>query len=226
MGRKPKIILEKKLKAVEDYLLGKRSISQICLELRIHHSTCRSWLRKYHSQGIKGLETLNKNTYYPETLKLQAVSDFLKNSASLQEICSRYNISSHSILLSWIKKYNSHEISKSHNVAEDKNMTKGRTTTYEEKVDIVAFCTENGYDYDLASKRFDVSYQQVYNWVKKYKERGYQGLIDKRGKRKEIDKMSDSEKLAAQLKLLESQNRRLEMEIDFLKKLEEVKRRR
>ena len=205
MGRKPKVIFDEKLKAVEDYLLGKRSISQICLDLRIDHSTFRSWLRKYHSQGIKGLETVNKNTYYPQTLKLQAVSDFLKDSGSLREICSRYNISSHGILRSWIKKYNSHEISKSQNAWEDKNMTKGRKTTYEERVEIVAFCTENDYDYDLASKRFDVSYQQVYTWVKKYKKHGYEALTDKRGKRKEVDKMSDSEKLTAQLKLLESE---------------------
>lgn len=226
MGRKPKIIFEEKLNAVEDYLDGRKSPLQICLDLQIDHSTLRSWIRKYHSNGKNGLKTVNKNTYYPETLKMQAVSDYLKDLGSLSEICSRYNISSHSILLGWIKKYNSHEISKSHKVAEDKNMTNGRKTTYEERVEIVAFCTENDYDYDLASKRFDVSYQQVYTWVKKYQEYGYEALIDKRGKRKEADKMSDSQKLAAQLKLLESENRRLKMENDFLKKLEELKRRR
>ena len=35
-----------------------------------------------------------------------------------------------------------------------------------------------------------------------------------------------SEKIAAQLKLLEAENKRLKMENDFLKKLDEVERRR
>ena len=226
MGRKPKIIFEEKLKAVEDYLCEKRSCTQICFELGIYRGTFHCWVNKYKTFGRNGLGTSRRNVSYAETVRLQAVTDYLKGVGSYQHICNIYNISSHSILQQWIKKYNSHEISKSHNVAEDKNMTKSRKTTYEERVEIVAFCTENDYDYNLASKRFDVSYQQVYTWVKKYQENGYQGLTDKRGKRKEIDEMSDSEKLAAQLKLLESENRRLKMENDFLKKLEELKRRR
>lgn len=46
-------------------------------------------------------------------------------------------------------------------------MTKGRTTTYEEKTEIVSFCIANNDDYQMTSKQFEVSYQQVYTWVKK-----------------------------------------------------------
>lgn len=38
--------------------------------------------------------------------------------------------------------------------------------------------------------------------------------------------MSESEKLNAQIKLLEVKNKQLEMENNFLKKLEEIERRR
>ena len=38
--------------------------------------------------------------------------------------------------------------------------------------------------------------------------------------------MSDSQKLMNQIKLLEAKNKRLEMENEFLKKLEEIERRR
>lgn len=58
--------------------------------------------------------------------------------------------------------------------------------------------------------------------VRKYKANGYEELMDRRGKRKEV---TESEKLSAQLKLIESENTRLKMEIDFLKKLKEVERR-
>ena len=65
-------------------------------------------------------------------------------------------------------------------------MTKGRKTTYNERVEIVAFCIENNYNYQLTSDKYKVSYQQVYTWVRKYKANGYESLRDNRGKRKNI----------------------------------------
>ena len=104
-------------------------------------------------------------------------------------------------------------------------MTKGRKTTYKERVEIVAFCIENNHNYQLTSDKYKVSYQQVYTWVRKYKENGHELLRDNRGKRKNIDQMSDTEKLNAQIRLLQSKNKQLEMENNFLKKLEEIERR-
>ena len=92
-------------------------------------------------------------------------------------------------------------------------MTKGRKTTYNERVEIVAFCIENNDNYQLTSNKYKVSYQQVYTWVRKYKENGYESLRDNRGKRKNIDQMSETEKLNAQIRLLEAKNKQLEMEI-------------
>ena len=92
-------------------------------------------------------------------------------------------------------------------------MTKCRKTTYNERVEIVAFCIENNDNYQLTSNKYKVSYQQVYTWVRKYKENGYESLRDNRGKRKNIDQMSETEKLNAQIRLLEAKNKQLEMEI-------------
>ena len=77
----------------------------------------------------------------------------------------------------------------------------------------------------MTSDKFQVSYSQVYTWVKKYKAHGYEALSDNRGKRKIPHQMSDIEKLTANLKLIEAQNKRLQMENDFLKKLREIERR-
>ena len=38
MGRKAKVLVQEKIRAVEDYLLGKRTASQICYELEINKS--------------------------------------------------------------------------------------------------------------------------------------------------------------------------------------------
>ena len=36
-------------------------------------------------------------------------------------------------------------------------MTKGRKTTYEERIEIVSFCVANAYDYNLTANKFNVS---------------------------------------------------------------------
>ena len=105
-------------------------------------------------------------------------------------------------------------------------MTSGRKTNYEERVEIVSFCIANNENYQVTSEKYKVSYQQVYTWVKKYKQGGHESLADRRGKRRNSGDMTETEKLAAQIKLLEAENKRLQMENGFLKKLKEVERRR
>lgn len=105
-------------------------------------------------------------------------------------------------------------------------MTKGRATTYEERVEIVKYCIEHQNNFGETAQKFQVSYQQVYTWVTKYEKDGVGALQDRRGKRKPQDEMSEVEKLKAQNKLLEAEIRRKQMEIDFLKKLDELERRR
>ena len=104
-------------------------------------------------------------------------------------------------------------------------MTTGRNTTYEERVEIVSYCIEQGNDYAAAVEKYGVSYQQIYSWVRKYKENGAEGLLDKRGKRKPESAMTELEKLRAKNRMLEAQNKRLETENAVLKKLEEIERR-
>lgn len=226
MGRKTKVPAAEKIKAVEDYLNGIKGRSQILFELQIDDHSLTEWVRKYNLLGRDGLIPNSRNKHYPETLKLQAVKDYLSGLGSQGQICSKYEISHHSILQQWIKRYNSHEKFKSHNAKGDRIMTKGRKTTYEERIEIVAFCVANNDIYQLTADKYQVSYQQVYTWTQRYKAQGYEALLDRRGKHKNPEELSESEKHAAQLKLLEAENRRLKMENDFLKKLDEVERRR
>lgn len=105
-------------------------------------------------------------------------------------------------------------------------MTNSRKTTFDERVEIVKYCIEHQYNYTETAQKYQVSYQQVYSWTSKYESRGVEVLKDRRGKRKDENEMSELEKLKAQNKLLEAENRRKQMEIDFLKKLNEIERRR
>lgn len=221
MKRKGKVLAEIKLKVVEDYLAGKIGVSQIAEQLHVSCYSVLQWIRKYKAFGYEGLVTKHTKTKYSNELKLQAVNDYMNAKGSLYSICFRYNISSRTVLETWIKQYNGHKIfTKGANI-----MTNGRKTTYEERVQIVSFCIANANDYNLTANEYKVSYQQVYTWVKKYNANGYAALVDRRGKHKSFEELSESEKIAAQFKLLEAENRRLKMENDFLKKLQEIERR-
>ncbi len=103
-------------------------------------------------------------------------------------------------------------------------MSTGRRTTLEERIEIVSACIANGKDYGTAIERYGVSYQQIYSWVRKYEEQGVDGLLDRRGKRKDEASMSELEKLQAQIKLRASENDRLRIENALLKKLAEMER--
>ena len=224
MSRKSKVSTEIKVQAVEDYLRGIKSLSEISNELNIYKSAVSAWVRKYKTFGKEGLLNKGYNTSYSAQVKTQAVIDYLDGKGSLDDICIKYKINAIGILQQWIKKYNGHKMFKSHSTKGDKLMTNGRKTTYEERIEIVSFCVANAHDYNLTANKFNVSYQQVYTWVKKYNKDGYNALVDRRGKNKSFEQLTEAERFSAQLKLLEAENRRLKMENDFLKKLEEIER--
>jgi transposase len=105
-------------------------------------------------------------------------------------------------------------------------MTKGRTTTLEERIEIVSYCIASGKDYAATIEKYGVSYNQIYSWVAKYEEKGVDGLADKRGKRKQLEDMNELERLKAENKMLKAEKEDKELEILVLKKLQEIERRR
>lgn len=123
------------------------------------------------------------------------------------------------------KRYNSGEGLKATSKGYSR-MKQGRQTTFEERLEIVNYTIVHGKDYQAAIEKFGVSYQQVYSWVRKFEKDGSQGLLDRRGKALESKpNLTEAEQLQLKIKQLEERNRLLEIEVDLLKKLEEVKRR-
>ena len=74
-------------------------------------------------------------------------------------------------------------------------MNKGRKTTLEERVEIAQFTIARNLDYKSTIEKHDVSYQQVYSWVNKYKESGSEALQDNRGRSKRSEELTETEKL-------------------------------
>ena len=161
--------------------------------------------------------------YSPE-LKQQAVRDYLEGKGSLRQICKKYSICSDAQLRRWIMWYNGHKDFKERSGARGEiYMTKGRKTTQEERAQIVAFCIEHGKDYALTVETYQVSYQQIYSWVRKYESDGVDGLVDRRGKAKPEDELTETERLRQENRMLQAKLKDKEMEIALLKKLRELR---
>ena len=81
-------------------------------------------------------------------------------------------------------------------------------------------------DYKTTAKVFETTYANVFNWVKKYKEKGEEGLGDKRGRHKTDEEVDETTLLKRQLKQKEHELEMALLEVRLLKKLDEIERRR
>jgi transposase len=166
----------------------------------------------------------HKNNKYSKEMKLQAVKDYLNGEGSYETLKEKYKLRSSTQLKNWVMWYNGHKEFKERSSAKGEiYMTKGRKTTQEERAEIVAFCIEHGKDYGLTVETFKVSYQQIYTWVKKYEEKGVNGLTDRRGKAKPENELTEEDRLRQENKILQAKIKDQEMEIALLKKLRELR---
>ena len=166
----------------------------------------------------------HKNNKYSKEMKLQAVKDYLNGEGSYETLKEKYKLRSSTQLKNWVMWYNGHKEFKERSSSKGEiYMTKGRKTTQEERAEIVAFCIEHGKDYGLTVETFKVSYQQIYTWVKKYEEKGVNGLTDRRGKAKPENELTEEERLRQENKILQATIKDQEMEIALLKKLRELR---
>lgn len=225
MSRKIKLSYEEMLEAIKGYESGEGSYVSIAKKHGIAATTFREIISKYKTFGEEGLKRKTCNKAYSKYLKEKAVLEYLSGKGNQQEICNKYNIYSRRLFAGWVMQYNGHKKIRSHSDSgTDIYMTKGRKTSWQERIDIVAFCIVHGKDYALTIQTYGVSYQQIYAWVRKYETKGIDGLTDQRGKNKQESEITEAEKLKAQIKILHAKNYDLEMENAFIKKLKELER--
>ena len=198
---------------------------EVAEKYNVSINTLVKWHRKYELYGAQGLEIRTRNKSYSTEDKLRAVQDYLSGQYSQYQIIDKYKIASRTQLKNWLDKYNGHSSLSSYNEGV-RTMTKGRTTTWQERIDIVLYCLANNRDYQKAVSQYQVSYQQVYQWVKKYDEGGQDALQDGRGRKKAEEALTDADRQKLAMKKLEYENERLRAENAFLKKLRELQRRR
>ncbi|MCL2427223.1 MAG: transposase [Oscillospiraceae bacterium] len=220
MPLKPRLSVEEKVEIVEKYVSGSFSMRGLRQEYGLSRTSLDDWIRLYKARGVSGLTPSTQFRKYSRETKRLAVEEYLAGVSTQGEICTKYDITDRRMLRQWIKVYNSHGDFKPLNHGDEVYMTKERKITLEERIDIVSHCIANNKNYGATATQYNITYNQIYGWVKKYELGGPQGLVDRRGNRKDSNPMTEIEKLQAQLKLKEAENLRLQTENDLLKKLD------
>ena len=217
--------LEEKLCIVKRRLERHETWNHISKTTGIPKSTIRDWCRRYESMGSEAFLTTEQKKYSKE-FKESAVQYYLNGKGSISDTCKRFRIRGTLQLRQWIQRYNSHELKSSPGGKVNMTKKKARKTTLQERIDIVTDHIESGMSYAETAEKYDVSYQQVYQWIQKYNANGIDGLVDRRGRSKPVEEMTEIERLQAENRILKAQLERKELENIFLKKVDEIERRR
>ena len=226
MGRKGlKVPVDIKLKYVKLCFEKKISKAEAARQLGVDESTVRAWVYRYRENGELAFLDTGKNNVYSNEIRLRAVQSYLRGEGSLREIAAKYGLKDSSQLRKWVKMYNNGKDFSQHKMSGGSRMKTSRNTTKEERIQIVKDCIANGCNYGEAAIKYNVSYQQVYGWVKRYKELGEAGLEDRRGRRKaDQEPRSEVEELKIKMAQLEHELYMTKMERDLLKKVKELER--
>jgi len=227
MSRKAKYTVMAKIEAVERYLRGEASAAEIAAEMKMGKNgkdQITAWAAIYRENGIEGFHLKEGNGSYTAEEKQQAVEEYLQGKGSLREICRKYHIPADSTLRQWIKVYNSNKELRDYEPKPEVYVAMRKKTTKEERQEIVQYCLEHGKDYKETAARYEISYSQIYQWVRHYKENGEAGLEDRRGKRKSDEEVDELERLRREnlrLKAKLQESERLNL---LLKKVKEFER--
>ena len=171
----------------------------------------------------KLLENQLNSAVYTDEQRKAAVLDYLSGGGSLRAIALKHGLRAEIQLRRWILRYNTH--------GDLQDARKGghymgnvRKTTFEERLEIVKLYLDGGQSYSSIALKYKCSYQQVRNWVQKYKKMGAAGLEDRRGRRAGSqtartpeEKDRDDEKAAMRKRIHD-----LELENAYLKKVREL----
>ena len=224
MSRRTNYSTEEKYEILEDYENGTGKLHEIVTKYKITVNTLKKWKYNFSKYGIDGLRDSKTWKIYPKELKELAVKDYISGQFSQSEVAKKYEISNMSVLQQWINKYNDHRELKATMKGRSQSMIKGRVTSWKERIEIVLYCIAHSSDYQHTSEVYNVSYQQVYQWVKKYEFGEESALKDRRGRKKPEEELTLEGKTKFSIKKLEVENERLRVENAFLKKLEELER--
>lgn len=213
---------EFRARMAQEYLDGLGSVRYLANKHHIGRATLKGWINQYRIHGINAFVPTNGNKKYSKDLKSQCVEAVLSGEGSVNDITAKYGISDRSVLRRWIMQYNANSELKDYDPKREVYMAEARRkTTVEERKEIVAYCLNHERNYKDTASLYDVSYSQVYSWVKKYDANGEESLVDKRGHHKTDDEVDELERLRRENLRLKHQLEEKDMLTELLKKVKE-----
>jgi transposase-like protein len=227
MSRKSSYTVEEKIKACTDYLSGLKSASQIAIELNMGkqgQGVVRGWAKKYKAYGASVFINKPRNNSYSKEFKERVVKEYINCTSSPNELILKYNIPSRTTLVRWIKMYNNHIELKDYDPKPEVYMVDTLKTTYKERIEIVKYCLAHDRNFKQTVAKYGCKYAQLYQWVRKYEAEGETALIDKRGKRKQEEELSDLQKAERKIAQLKREKEEYRKKYELLKKPEELER--
>ena len=205
----------------QEYLDGSGSYGFLADKYHIGRATIQKWVAAYKVHGIDAFISEVGNKSYTHEFKIMCVEEVIAGYGSSVDIGAKYKVHP-TVLESWIKLYNANRELRDYIPKREIYMADARRkTTIEERMNIVEYCISHGRDYKGTASIFDVSYSQVYSWVKKYDTNGEEALIDKRGHHKADNEVDELERLRRENKKLKRQLEENDMLVQLLKKVKE-----
>ena len=223
-----KYTTELKLAACKEYFSGKISRRDVCQKygIRIYKhgnsSPLDDWIMQYQESGEGAFVKPKGNRVYYGEEKIRIVEEYIAGKGSIRAIAAKYGIPSKETLRQWILEYNANRELRDYIPNREVYMAEARRkTTIEERKEIVEYCLLHDRDYKGTASLYDVSYSQVYSWVRKYDATGEEGLSDRRGRHKADDEVDELERLRRENKRLKRQLEENDMLVQLLKKVKE-----
>ncbi len=228
MGRKAKYSEEVIIKACKDYENGHTSFCGIADEIGTVHEVVRRWYLRYKKHGPTAFGSSNKNQSYSREFKLSVIEEYTSGKYSISDLAAKHNIT-YSVVRSWINKWYTGIDIKDYDPKGDVYTMKSRKTTFEERLEIVQWVIDHNMSYKDAADRFSITYALVYKWTRAYLDKGSEGLkYQKRGpktkSKMDQSNLTEIEKLKQELEKEKALRKRMEFELEVLKKKEELER--
>ena len=158
-----------------------------------------------------------RSKHSPE-FRAMVSQEYIDGEGSVHFLADKYGIG-YTTLRRWIMEYNANRELKDYNPKQGVYMAEARRkTTYEERRETVSYCISHNRNYKDTAVKYDVSYSQVYSWVKKYEVDGESGLTDRRGHHKADNEVDELERLRRENLRLKRQLEEKDMVVELLKK--------
>lgn len=119
---------------------------------------------------------------YPQAYKEQLVEEYYGEQLSINELAAKHQIAS-AVIAGWIEMWDNGEKLGDYHPNPGVYAMAIRKTTAEERLAIVQWVMDHGFNYTAAATRFDLKYATIYQWTRRYQQEGKEGLQRKRGRK-------------------------------------------